>query len=274
MLEEIVKNFPMQNLIDTDKLNELFNKDNILSMFVNIKMYENISKFLEEIQVNKMSLLEMIKHHNVRLVEETSMPAYHIDPSCERMKSNFFNISLPVSFIKSDKNELAREWIKNHKLYSKFRTSEVDFMQLNKEFKSTFECSEDLQIIQKDNSGTSMIDNRRVDEFLENPYVDIERDFLKQYTQLRFFLDGEFADKIKKLAYMPDYKLEDTLQTIQNPEEKYAIHEFHTVKHQLQQVIMNAYRVKYGFDYSVDQKILNSLGFKKCSCTLAELNAA
>lgn len=281
-LDELADDFPLDNLVDSQKLNELLNRHEIDEMFVAKKLFENFSGFIEEIQNNQSSIREMIQRQNRHLVQEVKMPAYHLDDKCGGMLSDFFNITFPDN-LNAALTKKAKQWARIHPDYAAMLNHRSDpqafqtcFARLNNAFKQAFGCRENLQIIDLANSGAALVENRRVSDLVKNPYAALEEAFLKKYTQLRFYFDGEFADKIRSLVYMPHYKVGGYLQTQKDPKAGTVIHEFHTVKQQLITVMTEAYRQKYGFDFSVEREILDALGFRPCQrcCGVSEVTLA
>jgi hypothetical protein len=278
MLDELATDFPICDLVDSQKLNEMLNYHEIGEMFVAKKLFENFSGVIAEIQNNQRSIKETIQRQNRHFVQEVKMPAYHSDDKCEGMQSGFFNITFPYK-LSSTFAEQAKDWTRMHYEYSemiKYRNDsesfQSSFVRLNQAFKQTFGCKQDLKIINLANSGTTSIDNRLVEDLVKNPYAALEETYLEKYTQLRFYFDGEFADKIRKLVYMPHYKVDGYLQAQNDPKVGTVVHEFHTVKQQLITVMTEAYQQKYGFDFSVDSEILDALGFRPCQCCYSVIN--
>jgi hypothetical protein len=270
MLDELSRDFPIDDLIDIQKLNELLNHYEIGQMFAAKKLFENFAGVFTEIQENQRSIKEIIQTQNRFYMNDVKMPAYHIDDNCEGMHSSFFNISFP-DILSDVEAKRAKVWAKEQPEYTKMHNHKVDpeafqssFKQLNLRFKETFNCKEDLKVIDLANSGTTSIDNSPIEDLVENPFTTLKEEYLKKYTQLRFYFDGEFADKIRKIVYMPHYKMEGYLRTKGDPKEKEVIHEFHEVKRQLISVMTEAFQQKYKFDFSVDSEILDALGFRAC----------
>jgi hypothetical protein len=282
MLDELAGDFPLDDLIDSRKLNELLNRHEINEMFIAKKLFENFSGFIEEIRNNQSSIRETIQRQNRHMAQEVKMPAYHLDDRCGGMLSGFFNIAFPDSLNATLTTE-AKQWTRMHPDYVAMLNHRSDpqafqtcFARLSGAFKNAFGCREDLRIIDLANSGAASVDNRRVAELVKNPYAALEEAFLEKYTQLRFYFDGEFADKIRHLVYMPHYKVDGYLQTQKDPKAGTVIHEFHTVKQQLITVMTEVYRQKYGFDFSVESEILDALGFRPCRrcCGVADMGVA
>ncbi len=99
---------------------------------------------------------------------------------------------------------------------------------------------------------------------MENDFI--KEEIIKKYTQLRFYFDSEFANIIKKFRYMDSYKIDKMIHS-HVVEENEVIHEFHQVKYDLRQLINKSFQDLYGFDFTVSKSILDSLGFRPCSCS-------
>jgi len=270
MLDELVLDFPINNLVDSQKLSELLNNEEIGQMFTAKKLFENFAGIIAEIQQNQNSIKEIIHNQNRFYMNDVKMPAYHTDDTCEAIHSGFFNIAFPLSLSGTQVNE-AKAWAKKQPEYDMVlhpktdpETFQSSYYQLNSQFKQTFCCKADLKIIEFYNSGTTSIDNKPVEDLVEDPFSVLKEEYLKKYTQLRFYFDGEFADKLRKLVYMPHYKMENYLKTENNPEEKKVIHEFHEVKRQLIHIMTEAFQKKYNFNFSIESEILEALGFRAC----------
>ncbi len=272
MLDKLVRDFPIDGLIDSPKLNELLNNDEIAQMYAAKKLFEDFSGVITEIQNNQRSIKDIIQRQNRHFMQDVRMPAYHIDENCEAMHSGFFNITFPDT-LSDAQSKQAKEWAKSQFDYLEITMHKNNpeilkssFTRLNQNFKHTFGCQEDLKIIDLANSGSISFENSKVEDIVTNPYEALKEMYEKKYTQLRFYFDGEFAKKLKELTYMPHYKLEGHLKTVRDPKESNVIHEFHEVKQQLISVMTEAYQQKYSFDFSVESEILESLGFRQCQC--------
>ncbi|CAA6804478.1 MAG: Unknown protein [uncultured Sulfurovum sp.] len=60
--------------------------------------------------------------------------------------------------------------------------------------------------IHRVNSGHKNFENKKVE-------LDLEEKIKNKYTQLRFYFDFEFADKLQKYRYAPEYKVENIIST-------------------------------------------------------------
>lgn len=203
MLDELTMDFPINDLVDNQKLSELLNNDEIGQMFTAKKLFENFAGIIVEIQHNQKSIKEIIRNQNRFYMNDVKMPAYHTDDNCEAIHSSFFNIAFPLALCGAQVNE-AKAWAKEQPEYdmvihpkSNPETFQSSYHQLNSRFKQTFGCKEDLKVLEFANSGTTSIDNKPVEDLIEDPFSVLKEEYLKKYTQLRFYFDGEFADKLR-----------------------------------------------------------------------------
>jgi len=112
--------------------------------------------------------------------------------------------------------------------------------------------------IHRVNSGHKNFENRKVE-------LDLEEKIKNKYTQLRFYFDFEFADKLQKYRYAPEYKVENIISTEKDTRLHEPIREFHQAKKILKDMLMTFYQKKYNRALTFNNKILDSLGFRECS---------
>ena len=223
----------LNDILNTDELQDIYTKKNILRDF---------SKLLDSIQQNKTIVTNYIKTENQKYAFTIKQPSYHRVQSCEWMKKNFNNIEIPHECISNkEKSDQVKKWIKNNE-----ENLKNNFNYYNNLFKYEFNCIEGLKQINLKNSGYEDVDNKTFE-------MDINTKIKEKYRQLRFFFDTEFADKIMNFRYAPNYKINDILENEQNQNLKKNIIDFHTIKNELKNIIIQYYKDKYNTDLSFEK---------------------
>lgn len=211
---------------------------------------KDFAKLLDTIHDNKNIITSFIKSQNEKYAYDVKAPSYHKAISCQWMNKGFQNIEIPIECISNETmKQKAKQWL--------YENKELSFDKLNEQFKIIFNCSQGLAQIDRKNSGHTDIDNQKLElKFNEN--------VKSKYVQLQFFLDGEFAEKVKNYKYAPSYKIKkiinnDSVITAQN-----HIFDFHTIKQEVKQIIFDFYKSKYNQELSFESSILDSIGFNSC----------
>lgn len=251
MLETIIEDTELSTLISKEQFNELFNNIDLKDFYFLKMMLKDFGQLITTIQGNKTIVTEYINTQNKRYAYQVTAPAYHTNSSCEWMHKNFNNIQIPQNCLSDAQTEQnAKEWININK--------NLPFEELNAKFKIEFNCEEGLEEISRENSSSTDFENIKLE-------VTFQKEMKAKYTQLRFFLDGDFAKKVANFKYAPSFKIKDVLKNDKDEEAHQTILDFHTVKDMVKKIIFDFYKSKYNAKLSFEDTILDSIGFKKCN---------
>lgn len=191
-----------------------------------------------------------------------SQPAYHKDNSCERLKSNFTNIEVPVAIREKGKEEVTkyRDWFLN----TTFKADDPkDYIyKLQQRFPYVGEINP--RAIDYSNSGSLEKKNYSLNE-LEDEIDSLLRaagEYFKYNTDLQpilrryqkwTFLAYVYGDLYNNESGLSDDELKSFLRN-------YDI----TFKKPVKYLLEEYYRVKFNPDMSFESSILTQLGFKAC----------
>jgi len=250
IIEDLANDFDNNSVISQDSLHNIFNSNELQEIYYMKMVLKDFAKLLDTIQDNKHIITNYIKSQNKRYAYEVKAPSYHKNTSCQWMNKSFQNIEIPDECIKNEsiKQEI-RKWIDENK--------NLSFEELNAQFKIKYNCLQGLSKIDRKNSGQADFDNEKLElKFNEN--------IKSKYIQLHFFLDGEFADKIKNYKYAPNFKIIEILKNESAENSHKDIIDFHTIKQDVKELIYDFYKNKYNEELSFESNILDSIGFNSC----------
>jgi len=247
MSNELIDYDELAGVVGCEDIREVFNNQEIKELFTMLRVTRELPKIVKEVKGNKDFITQYINQQNRRFLTPVQAPAYHHEKQCKALLSNFYNIQIPEECL--EKKEEIQAWVNKHK--------NLSFEELNKKFKMEFNCQNSLEQIERKNSGVTDFQNMTLDELVTQGIV-------KKYTQLRFFFNHEFADAIRKFRYMPHYRLDEFLKTDKNKHIHSEIYEFHQVKKELKNMLINFYITKENPDISFDQDLLDLIGFRTC----------
>jgi len=252
ILSDLAKDLLEEDIFSEKDINEILNTHELRDIYYTKMILKDFQQLLDSIEDNKNSITKFIEEENKKFAYSVKAPSYHLSESCEWKNKSFDNIEIPKQCVSNENNEIKiRAWIK--------RNNTLGFEELNKKFINEFNCSEGLKQVSLKNSGTTDMENYRI-EFKEKAN--------KCRVQLRFLLDGELGDKIANYRYAPGYKVENIVKYEQNPKLHKPILDFHTAKAELQNILFNFYKNKFNVDLSFNHSILDSIGFNPCrSCS-------
>lgn len=248
ILSDIARDLSDEGIFSEKDINEILNTYELRDIYYTKMILKDFQQLLNSIEDNRNSISKFVEEENKKFAYSVKAPSYHMNESCEWKNKSFDNIEIPKQCVSDENNEIKiRSWIK--------RNSSLAFEELNKKFIYEFNCSEGLKQVSLKNSGTTDMENYRI-EFKEKA---------KQCRlQLRFLLDGELGDKIANYRYAPEYKVENIVKYEHDPKLHKPILDFHAAKAELQKILFNFYKNKFNVDLSFNQSILDSIGFNPC----------
>jgi hypothetical protein len=250
MLENIIEDSELSSLISKEQFNEIFNNNDLKDFYFMKMMLKDFGTLITTIQGNKNIITDYINNQNKIYAYQVKAPAYHSNTSCQWMNKSFNNIHIPQNCLSDEKTEQkVKEWIYTHK--------NLSFEEINEKFKIEFNCKEGLEKVSRDNSGLTDFENNEIG-------VIFQTEIKNKYKQLKFFLDGDFANKVANFRYASSFKIKDILKNDNDKESHQAILDFHTVKNMLQTIIFDFYKSKYNAELSFEDTILDSIGFNQC----------
>ena len=248
IISDIARDLAEEGIFSKEDINDILNTHELRDIYYSKMILKDFQQLLDNIEGNKNSITKFVEEENKKSAYSVKAPSYHRSKECEWKNKSFDNIEIPKKCLSNENNEIKiRAWIN--------RNSTLAFEELNKKFSYEFNCSEGLKQVSLKNSGTTDMENYRV-EFKEKAN--------KCRLQLRFLLDGELGDKIANYRYAPQYKVENIVKHEHNSELHKPILDFHTAKSELQKILFNFYKNKFNVDLSFDNSILDSLGFNPC----------
>lgn len=250
MLENIVEDSELSSLVSKEQFNEIFNNNDLKDFYFMKMMLKDFGTLITTIQGNKNIITDYINNQNKIYAYQVKAPAYHSNTSCQWMNKSFNNIHIPQNCLSDEKTEQkVKEWIYTHK--------NLSFEEINEKFKIEFNCKEGLEKVSRDNSGLTDFENNEIGAIFQT-------EIKNKYKQLKFFLDGDFANKVANFRYASSFKIKDILKNDNDKESHQAILDFHTVKNMLQTIIFDFYKSKYNAELSFEDTILESIGFNQC----------
>ena len=250
MLENIIEDSELSSLVSKEQFNEIFNNNDLKDFYFMKMMLKDFGTLITTIQGNKNIITDYINNQNKIYAYQVKAPAYHSNTSCQWMNKSFNNIHIPQNCLSDEKTEQkVKEWIYTHK--------NLSFEEINEKFKIEFNCKEGLEKVSRDNSGLTDFENNEIGAIFQT-------EIKNKYKQLKFFLDGDFANKVANFRYASSFKIKDILKNDNDKESHQAILDFHTVKNMLQTIIFDFYKSKYNAELSFEDTILESIGFNQC----------
>lgn len=250
MLENIIEDSELSSLVSKEQFNQIFNNNDLKDFYFMKMMLKDFGTLITTIQGNKNIITDYINNQNKIYAYQVKAPAYHSNTSCQWMNKSFNNIHIPQNCLSDEKTEQkVKEWIYTHK--------NLSFEEINEKFKIEFNCKEGLEKVSRDNSGLTDFENNEIGAIFQT-------EIKNKYKQLKFFLDGDFANKVANFRYASSFKIKDILKNDNDKESHQAILDFHTVKNILQTIIFDFYKSKYNADLSFEDTILDSIGFNQC----------
>ena len=247
--DDFATEFENESFIENIK--QFYNSNELKDIYFGKKLLEDFAELLKDIEGNKEIITEHVQKSNSMYAFKIKAPAFHDNPSCQWMMSDFKNIIIPEDCkLNSDKYQKAIQWLSDNK--------NLSFFELNSKFKIEFECDCDLEEVARTNSGEKEYDNEQINF---NLYTQSDKNF----RQMKMFFDGEFAKKVQDLKYAPSHSLKKILKNYKNEPYYEIIIDFHTMKEATKQMIIKYYQHKLNIDLSFDQSLLESIGFRKCN---------
>lgn len=250
MTESISSDFGVDDVVTADILNDIFNNFDLKDMYFMKMVLKDFAMLLDEIQGNKQVIKEYIDNSNRKYVTKVKAPSYHKDNTCQWMSKSFFNIEIPLECL--DNKEIEQKvkvWLEKNK--------HLEFCKLNEEFKIQFNCPKGLSKVARENSGSAFFNNQNIE-------IEFNSKVKSKYRQLRFFLNGEFAEKVANTKYAPNFKIISYLEKDSDTKSHKTILDFHSVKETLKNIIFDFYKVKYNNELKFEATILDQIGFNTC----------
>lgn len=264
-LDRIIDNYDLEKIDFTDELYfglipiEIFNDFEKRQLLALKAFYKNPEGFL------KANFMAVNTRDTKAYVVKLGPPAYHFNPNCERLLSNFHNYRLP-SEIKRRGNEIIdefRNWFEENKHLLQERPEE--FVQ---KMKNKWKIENGLKEVSYKNSGRQNFDYFELDE------VEGEIDqLLLSFGQFYFhdMMHMKIMKKYLKRAYLLDKLVrpkpfKDTDFTKEEIER--VLGEFNNkFRGKLKHLIKEYYRLKHNPKLEFSSSILEKLNFLPCkSC--------
>ena len=204
---------------------------------------------------------------NFRFVFEGGQSAYHDRPDCEKMTGAFFNVEVPNQIKKAGEDKIIefRNWFKKEEIKKLYLNNKKDFLiQLRKEF-SDDTLTTPIEI-SFDNSGVEEIEN------LDLIGLISEIEYLIAAAADSFKGSDELTKKIiilfdkKTHLASKDAEIPGNHFGIPDDQLRMILREYEgSFKLPLMALLKQYYRVKYNPDLQFKGKLLEQLGFRKCS---------
>lgn len=188
--------------------------------------------------LNDMYSLVKKRSENTNLVfKSNSPPAYHQNPSCESLKSDYINFRFPLGLSK-DQKEKYIDWMKENRQLEENDTEAFKARHFAKWGSVYFK-------VKHDNSGIALIENESL--------LDIK-------TSIKSLLDKSTTynltlEEKKESIYW--YDLDENLISEKMKFDK-------EIKKPLISNLKEFYRLKLNPELDFDKKILDQLGFRQC----------
>jgi hypothetical protein len=206
-----------------------------------MKAYEDLS-FISE-NYRKISNIDTGSY-----AFEGGFPAYHYDPGCERIKSDFVNLEIPVEIKKLSKVEEYRDFCKNNR----------DLIKNNlpvfyKKLEAKFFLKNPPSRINYDNSGRAEIENMNLEELKDkaNEIIESAHEFKNQSEENIKIINNKGYGTHK----IPEAKVKGSVLYIWH--NKY--------KQELKKILKQYYRVRLNASLKFEGDLLEQLGFIPCS---------
>jgi hypothetical protein len=199
-----------------------------------------------------------------KYVSEGSKPSYHLDEKCERLNSNFQNIELPKIVQEWDENRVKefRSWFK--KFVSIKDHDEVIAAKIAKKWN----IETDIARVNFSNSGPVYKENLDINN-VENRIQSLLRAQRNFYRQNRSYLST--YSKRTYLAFKTRPHIDDNSTGLSDKELIEKLKEYHNLfKVPIRYYIKEYLKLRYAKDITFEEKLLESLGFKKCYACYGE----
>lgn len=236
------------------------------------KLYENPDEFVKEYYV------PIIREDKHQFVFEGGKPAFHNNPTCERLNSNYINFEIP-EYLK-ERARLNGGAEAESKLVQDFRAWFKKYMYLLKEDKkeefvkkldARFNYSIDPKGIEISNSGAEVKENLdlpelelRIDEIIRQAgkfYKDNpdKQEIIRRFAKYAWYFSRPHVEIKNNDTLLSDHELKDFLNQY---DQKFKL--------PLKALLLEYYRVLYNPDLKFEGKLLESLGFQKCKACYPE----
>lgn len=178
------------------------------------------------------------RSENTNLVfKSNSPPAYHKNPSCESLKSDYINFRFPLGLSKDQKKDYI-EWMQENRQLEESNTEAFKARHFARWGTAYFK-------VKHDNSGVELIENESLLDIKTSIKSLIEKSITYNLT----------LEEKKESKYF--YGLDENLRS-----EKMKFNK--EIKKPLIRNLKEFYRLKLNPKLNFDRKILEQLGFKQC----------
>ena len=198
-------------------------------------------------------------------VSEGGNPAYHSDYNCERLHSNYYDVTLPEN-IHGDKEKA----IRFRKWYNE-NSHRLDYAHTENTFYSNLKLVwgvDSLDITEVVNSGFTKFNNLSIPE-IETEIDKLISNFAKWHKSLNKD-EVLLILKYKTTSFLADrYEPLEKNFGLSDQKAKEILLSYHKqFKRPLFELLLDYYRVQLNPDLDIHKKILDELGFIPCSCCI------
>lgn len=182
-------------------------------------------------------------------------PAYHVDPSCEKLRADYSNFRIPVEIVSRGEEEKQRyrEWFVDNQQFMEEPKKFVDKMTAHFFLRNPPHIEE----IQKQNSGIAIQENTSLVDIKDRIREQLEK--MKQQRTRHSSLFGKYGYKTH---------LVEKNELPINVEEKEILRAWHDEKNRLKTDLKVYFKLKFNPDLEFEEDLLQSIGFRPCkSCS-------
>ncbi len=199
---------------------------------------------------------------NLRYVYEGGKPAYHANPDCERLNSNYRNFEIPEEIRERGKEEVVkfRGWFKENQYL--LEKPEIFVARLQMAFGVTM----NPKSIDYENSGVVIQENLNLEELENriNKYIAEAGQYYNNADQekkdiIRSFQKFTFLAYSKKSIQKNYTRFSD--EALKKFLKQYDVH----FKRPIKDLLIEYYRVLHNPDLKFEGNLLEQLGFRPCS---------
>ncbi len=203
-----------------------------------------------------------------RYVFPETQPSFHKDEACERLKSNFRNIAVPIAIQERGHDEVIkfRNWYNS----TEFKEDDIKDYIFKLQLKFPYVGEINPRAIDHANSGSELKKDYTLDE-LENEIDDL----LKKTDQ--YFNDNPNVrdiiyryQKMTFLAYIPG-ALKNNRSGLEDEELKSFLRAYELeFKTPVKERLIEYYRIKFNPEMKFEGALLDKLGFKACGACMRQ----
>lgn len=183
-------------------------------------------------------------------------PAYHMDSSCEKLRSDYKNFKIPVEILHRGEQEKQkfRTWFSENQQFMDNPTLFINKMSARFMLRNTPHIEE----FQKSNSGVSAEDNPSLDDITHR--IDTKIAAMEKFRNRHPELINKYGQKTHEVM--------NGTAKLTDPADAMILEQWHKAKKLLKKDLKTYFKVKFNPDLQFRDDLLQTVGFRVCkSCS-------